>query len=172
MKNLLLFCLLACGLPFAVCAQAKLKKPRKSPVDSQVYILTQSSPGIGLAYIDQAECRAKFEKDALLNRWSEDEKLREWAKIPAGGYLQASWGRSTPSTASADSFVFLIESSDGKQKMRWKPELSIPRPMHIMGVTVYSETTNVPLDAPLVDGDRVFIVEAWDNKRHEFAIHP
>lgn len=170
MKTVLLCA--ALFLPLHLVAQSPLKTPRKSRADAQVYEVTQNGQAISLSYIDLKECAAKFERDAKLNRWSEAERVEEMAKIPTGGYLYATWGRTIIEAASADNFSVLVESSSGEEVLRWKPDASVPRSLTLMNVTAYGSSTMVPLKNPLADGTRVFIIEQGAHKRYEYLIHP
>jgi hypothetical protein len=95
MKKLLLAALLVSGLG----AQAQttnpptLKKPQQTKYDPQVYNVTNNYISMSVSYLDPAECAAGVEKDAQLNRWSAAQVAEEKAKIPEGGYLNASWAR-------------------------------------------------------------------------------
>jgi hypothetical protein len=173
MKLALLSALL---LPATVWAQATnpptLKAPRQTKYDRQVYDVTRNEIKMSLTYLDLTECMAKVEKDASLNRWNETQKAEEKAKIPAGGYLQGSWSRDLPTLASADNFTFLVESPDGRELQRWKPAPSIARPFSILGATVFTDLTLVPLSEPLPDGARVYVIEAAAQRRFEYVIHP
>lgn len=173
MKLLLLSALL---LPATAWAQAPnppaLKSPRQTKYDRQVYDVTRNEIKMSVSYLDAQECQAKLEKDAGLNRWSEAQKAEEAAKIPAGGYLQGNWSRDLPTLASADNFVFLIEAPDGRELQRWKPAPSIARPFSILGSTVFTDQTLVPLATPLPDGARVYVIEAAAQRRFEYLIHP
>lgn len=147
------------------------KAPKKTR-DPQVWEVTQNGNDMLVSYVDAAECAAKFTNDAALNRWSAAQQEQERAKIPAYGYLQASWARSVASMASADQFVFLLEDANNKELLRYKPDATVARPFGFMGAMVYTSLAIIPLDKPLPEGARLFVIESSVQKRYEYVMHP
>jgi hypothetical protein len=147
------------------------KTPRKTK-DPQVWEVTQNGNDMGVAYVDATECAARFAKDAALNRWDAAQQEQERAKIPAYGYLRASWARSSVSLASADHFVFLLEDGNNKEILRYKPEPSVASPFGFMGAIVYTDLAVIPIEKPIPDGARLFVIEAAAQKRYEYVLHP
>lgn len=173
MKYLITACfLLGYGAQAQPTNPPALKVPRQTKYDPQVYEVTNNGINMSVSYLDPTECAAQVDKDTGLNRWSAAQVADEKAKIPAGGYLKASWARSTPLLASADNFVFLIEAPDGREIKRIKPAPSVAQSFGFMGAVVYRDITLVPLSEPLPDGAKVFVIEASAKKRYDYLIHP
>lgn len=170
MKQLLF--LAALLFPLGVHAQRELKRykePKQIKAEKDVWEVTDNE-GFWIVYEQPKEMLAKFEKEAALKMWNTEQKAVEQAKLPPGGWIKS---RVVGSLYGADPHVltFIIQDAEGNEIQRFQPKSDVP---HVFSLqySIYVSDIVVPLQQPLGQNYRVFVVNDAKKVRHEFLIRP